>query len=75
MQFGYADTDYIKAFHASTTSTRFLIRGDGNIVSGWNVDAVVVDPYVVTEVGPPSLVSPHRPLLSPPPPRLALTRP
>ena len=42
LQFGYSDAAYIKEFVPSTTSKRFLIRGDGNIVSGWDVTDVKV---------------------------------
>ena len=42
MEFAYVNADYIRAFVPSAGSTRFGQRGEGDVVSGWNVEATEV---------------------------------
>jgi len=42
MQFHYQSVDVVKRFIPSTFSSRFLIRGEGDIVSGWAVANIEV---------------------------------
>jgi len=44
MQFGFKGTNEIKEFIPSAQSTRFLVRGEGDIVSGWDVKSLEVQP-------------------------------
>ena len=43
MQFSFTPTYIVNNFIPSASSTRFLIRGEGDIVSGWDVTDIVVE--------------------------------
>jgi hypothetical protein len=43
MQFSFTPTNVISNYIPSASSTRFLIRGEGDIVSGWDVTDLVVE--------------------------------
>ncbi len=48
MQFGFQSKQVVNEFIPSSSSTRFLIRGQGEIVSGWDVKSVEVKPWSTT---------------------------
>ena len=42
IEFAYVNADYIRAFVPSAGSTSFGQRGEGDVVSGWNVETTEV---------------------------------
>mmetsp|Transcript_3172 Transcript_3172/g.11503 ORF Transcript_3172/g.11503 Transcript_3172/m.11503 type:complete len:469 (-) Transcript_3172:567-1973(-) len=44
VQFSFTNPFMVKEFVPSTTATRFLVRGEGDVVSGWAVDSIAVEP-------------------------------
>jgi len=48
MQFGFQSKSVVNEYIPSSSSTRFLVRGEGEIVSGWDVQSVEVLPWSTT---------------------------
>eukprot|EP00212_Chloropicon_laureae_P007336 CAMPEP_0197499246 /NCGR_PEP_ID=MMETSP1311-20131121/60922_1 /TAXON_ID=464262 /ORGANISM="Genus nov. species nov., Strain RCC856" /LENGTH=416 /DNA_ID=CAMNT_0043044989 /DNA_START=41 /DNA_END=1291 /DNA_ORIENTATION=+ len=49
MQFGYLPKSIVSAFVPSSATTRFLVREEGEIVSGWDVEDIKVVPKNTTQ--------------------------